>query len=413
MPTSNDGDPCPPALPRRPAFFHLPRRRRMAVVRLGSRRGWRWRGRRLLAGLLRRLRLRCLAAKYRAALRRLRACHAALVRDLMEGAASIEAVQSRLSMESYFAAPFFPVTTVQSRPGTGILQRDVVLAVAPKEEVSDRQTDDDSDEDAGVERHDREHKEVPDRGVDAEKERGDKPDGRTEAEGMGMSEDQIDDGRGEGLDLVMFLKQTRHNDLLAACTPLPDAVISLPSSNQLFHIAVALPLRSPLSLLLSPSTTACSPRSRSCHCYCPTSPSALLSCCYRPLLVEPNTSIVAPSVACNPCSLTVLCCNLRLYYFFPPLFPVAIITVVAIPTSSLPSSFPLLLLPFLAATDPATATSLKFFILLRWPYPLLLLFVTQSCPILLLHSLVAIVLYLSYRSQPHPPLRSLNPQSQA
>ncbi|RZS06578.1 hypothetical protein BHM03_00037258 [Ensete ventricosum] len=186
MPTSNDGDPCPPALPRRPAFFHLPRRRRMAVVRLGSRRGWRWRGRRLLAGLLRRLRLRCLAAQYRAALRRLRACHAALVRDLMEGAASIEAVQSRLSMESYFAAPFFPVTT-----------------------VSDRQTDDDSDEDAGVERHDREHKEVPDRGVDAEKERGDKPDGRTEAEAMGMSEDQIDDGRGEGLDLVMFLKQTR------------------------------------------------------------------------------------------------------------------------------------------------------------------------------------------------------------
>ncbi|URD93222.1 hypothetical protein MUK42_00203 [Musa troglodytarum] len=116
MPASNDGDRCLPALPRRPTPFRLPRRRRMAVVRLGSRRGWRWRGRRLLAGLLRRLRLRCLAAKYRAALRRLRSCHAALVRDLMDGAASIEAVQSRLAMEPYFTAPFFPNIILPSSP---------------------------------------------------------------------------------------------------------------------------------------------------------------------------------------------------------------------------------------------------------------------------------------------------------
>uniref|UniRef100_A0A804I8X5 Uncharacterized protein n=1 Tax=Musa acuminata subsp. malaccensis TaxID=214687 RepID=A0A804I8X5_MUSAM len=117
MLTSNDGGRCPPALARRPTVLRLPRRRRrMAVVRLGSRRGWRWRGRRLLAGLLRRLRLRCLAAKYRAALSRLRSCHAALVRDLMDGAASIEAVQSQLVMEPYFTAPFFPVTTVNCHP---------------------------------------------------------------------------------------------------------------------------------------------------------------------------------------------------------------------------------------------------------------------------------------------------------
>ncbi|CAL9176892.1 unnamed protein product [Musa hybrid cultivar] len=104
-----------PLLNRRPAFFRS-RRRKMAVMRLGSRRCWRWRGRRLLAGLLRRMRLRWLAAKYRAALKRLRACHAALVRDVIEGAASMQAVQSRIMMESYFAAPFLPVAAVNCHP---------------------------------------------------------------------------------------------------------------------------------------------------------------------------------------------------------------------------------------------------------------------------------------------------------
>ncbi|WOL19846.1 hypothetical protein Cni_G28648 [Canna indica] len=121
MLTAGDGSqwwPTPlPPLSRRATLFRVPpRRRKMAVVRLGSRRGWRWRGRRVLAGLLRRMRLRWLAAKYRAALKRLRACQATLVKDLIDGAASMEVVHSRLMMESYFAAgPFLPVAAVNCR----------------------------------------------------------------------------------------------------------------------------------------------------------------------------------------------------------------------------------------------------------------------------------------------------------
>ncbi|WOL06534.1 hypothetical protein Cni_G15268 [Canna indica] len=104
-------------LPRRSATTPPARRRKMAVVRLGSsRRGLRWSGggRRILAGIFRRMRLRWLMAKYRAALKRLRACQSALVRDMIEGASTMDAVQSRILMESYFAAPFLPVTSVHT-----------------------------------------------------------------------------------------------------------------------------------------------------------------------------------------------------------------------------------------------------------------------------------------------------------
>ncbi|KAG6490196.1 uncharacterized protein LOC122003924 [Zingiber officinale] len=91
----------------------VPRRKKMSVVRLGSHSGWGWRGgRRIVAGFLRRIRLRWLVAKYRAMLTQLRECHRSLVRDLTEGAGSSEARHARIMMEAYFAAPLFPVSTV-------------------------------------------------------------------------------------------------------------------------------------------------------------------------------------------------------------------------------------------------------------------------------------------------------------
>ncbi|KAG1334339.1 hypothetical protein COCNU_03G004580 [Cocos nucifera] len=91
----------PPALPSR--------RRKMAVVRLGDRRGWRS-GRRLLVCFLRRVRLRWLVRQYRKTLKRVSACYAALMRDLIDGAATIETVRSQMLMESYFTVPMMPVT---------------------------------------------------------------------------------------------------------------------------------------------------------------------------------------------------------------------------------------------------------------------------------------------------------------
>ncbi|CAL9167048.1 unnamed protein product [Musa hybrid cultivar] len=116
MATSDDDAQSWPSRPptRGPMLFRMPhrwaaapslRRRKMTVVRLGTRRGWRWRGRRLLGGLLRRMRIRWLAAMYRSALNRLRESYGAVVRDLIEA----QAVQSQLMRESYLAVPF-PVT---------------------------------------------------------------------------------------------------------------------------------------------------------------------------------------------------------------------------------------------------------------------------------------------------------------
>ncbi|RRT45639.1 hypothetical protein B296_00028939 [Ensete ventricosum] len=116
MATSDDDVQRPPTCA--PMLFRLPhrwarapslRRRKMAVVRLGSRRGWRSRGRRLLGGLLRRMRLRWLAAMYRSTLNRLRESYGAVVKDLIEA----QAVQSQLMRESSLAVPF-PVTVPYS-----------------------------------------------------------------------------------------------------------------------------------------------------------------------------------------------------------------------------------------------------------------------------------------------------------
>ncbi|EAY87747.1 hypothetical protein OsI_09162 [Oryza sativa Indica Group] len=66
------------------------RKRKMAVARLGGGAG----GRRRLFGAFRRLRVRWLAALYRRSLRRLRACYAKAIRDVLEGAALVGAARA-------------------------------------------------------------------------------------------------------------------------------------------------------------------------------------------------------------------------------------------------------------------------------------------------------------------------------
>jgi hypothetical protein len=90
----------------------MPRRRiRMAVVRLGGgakRRSWRMK--RILLGFLRRLRLRLLTANYRQAIEKLRKIYLKLLKDLLEGTASLEMIRAHSSIEYYFSAPFNPVS---------------------------------------------------------------------------------------------------------------------------------------------------------------------------------------------------------------------------------------------------------------------------------------------------------------
>ncbi|KAJ6812730.1 uncharacterized protein M6B38_145615 [Iris pallida] len=107
-------EPPPPPQPRphhrlRPSLsLRRGRGRRMPTVRLGGRRGWRGGGR-LVLRLLRRLRVQWVAAQYSRYVKRVRAYYSRLVRDIVEGAATMEASQARLLMETYFAVPVVPV----------------------------------------------------------------------------------------------------------------------------------------------------------------------------------------------------------------------------------------------------------------------------------------------------------------
>ena len=61
-------------------------------------------------GFLRRVQLRWLVGQYRKALKRVTACYVALMRDLIDGAATMETVRSQMLMESYFTVPMVPIT---------------------------------------------------------------------------------------------------------------------------------------------------------------------------------------------------------------------------------------------------------------------------------------------------------------
>ncbi|GJN00651.1 hypothetical protein PR202_ga17847 [Eleusine coracana subsp. coracana] len=93
------------------------RRKAMAVVRLGgdagSGGGEGGRRKRLFVALRLRLRVRWLAAVYRRSLRRLRACYAEVLRDLVEGTALMGALRLPGGIDSAHAgaASFGPVAT--------------------------------------------------------------------------------------------------------------------------------------------------------------------------------------------------------------------------------------------------------------------------------------------------------------
>lgn len=94
------------------------RRKTMAVVRLGggeasSGGGDGGRRKRLFVALRLRLRVRWLAAMYRRSLRRLRACYAEVLRDLIEGTALMGALRLPGGIDSAQAgaASFGPIAT--------------------------------------------------------------------------------------------------------------------------------------------------------------------------------------------------------------------------------------------------------------------------------------------------------------
>jgi hypothetical protein len=83
------------------------RRKTMAVVRLGDG----GRRKRFFVALRLRLRVRWLAATYQRALRRLRACYADVLHDLVEGTAVMGALRLSGGIDGAHAASFGPIAT--------------------------------------------------------------------------------------------------------------------------------------------------------------------------------------------------------------------------------------------------------------------------------------------------------------
>ncbi|XP_057455059.1 uncharacterized protein LOC130746448 [Lotus japonicus] len=96
----------------------LRRRRKVQTVRLGGQKP----RRRVLRGLVRvfrRMRVRWLKLQYLRLLKRLKEHYRNVVKDMIEGAATIETFQQRLFMESTFAIPVgFNLSTYPSRCGS-------------------------------------------------------------------------------------------------------------------------------------------------------------------------------------------------------------------------------------------------------------------------------------------------------
>ncbi|KAG9458469.1 hypothetical protein H6P81_002977 [Aristolochia fimbriata] len=89
-----------------PASATRKKRRKLPSIRLGKRRA----GGSFLVKIFRRIRLRWLRLHYSLLLKRLKAFYSTLVRDLIEAGATMEAIQSRIMMETYFSVPVMPVT---------------------------------------------------------------------------------------------------------------------------------------------------------------------------------------------------------------------------------------------------------------------------------------------------------------
>ncbi|XAR67572.1 hypothetical protein NMG60_11002375 [Bertholletia excelsa] len=84
------------------------RRRKLPTVRLGERKPRR--GRHFLLRLFRRARLRWLKLNYLRILKKLKQYYRSLIRDIIDGSATAEAVQQRILMETSFAVPVLGVS---------------------------------------------------------------------------------------------------------------------------------------------------------------------------------------------------------------------------------------------------------------------------------------------------------------
>ncbi|XP_052176114.1 uncharacterized protein LOC127790584 [Diospyros lotus] len=103
VPDHRTSNPLPIRASTHPAAAFLLRRRKRPYVRLGGRKPRRgiW-----VARLFRRVRLRWLKQR----LRKLKQYYRSLVRDIVEGSASMESVQQRILMETSFAIPVMGIS---------------------------------------------------------------------------------------------------------------------------------------------------------------------------------------------------------------------------------------------------------------------------------------------------------------
>ncbi|KAL6010610.1 hypothetical protein ACLOJK_001045 [Asimina triloba] len=96
LPSRAKTDPSAPPLQTRT------KRRKLPSVRLGGPR----RGRRFfLVGLFKRLRIRWLRLQYSCVLKKLKAAYFGLLKDLVETEDSLEEIQKRIMLDSYFNVP--------------------------------------------------------------------------------------------------------------------------------------------------------------------------------------------------------------------------------------------------------------------------------------------------------------------
>ncbi|KAH7679943.1 hypothetical protein IHE45_06G091500 [Dioscorea alata] len=103
--------------PRRPSILRwrsISGRRRTATVQLGKRRAWWRRGGRILFGVLKRIKFRYLVSKYERVIKKLSKMYSRMLKELAEGNASMDAVQARVMMETYFAMPIMPISLSMS-----------------------------------------------------------------------------------------------------------------------------------------------------------------------------------------------------------------------------------------------------------------------------------------------------------
>ncbi|XP_058079456.1 uncharacterized protein LOC131227681 [Magnolia sinica] len=85
------------------------KRRKRPSIRLGRKKR-RTRGGFFLLRAFRRLRLRWLRLKYSYMLKKLKAFYSSVVKDLIEAGATMEVIQKRIMLDTYFTLPIMPMS---------------------------------------------------------------------------------------------------------------------------------------------------------------------------------------------------------------------------------------------------------------------------------------------------------------